>query len=66
MKVGDLVLFDEEFYSSLKKDTQIDIRKFGMITVVRELFYCVTTGTVDDLWVTAADIKKINLDKASK
>jgi len=66
MKIGDLVEFDEEFYVFMKKDNTLKIQKIGMITEVKEMFYCVASGDITDLWVTNSDIKKINLDKASE
>ena len=63
MKIGDLVEFDEEFYSFMIKDNTLPIQRIGIITEVKELFYCVTSGKITDLWVSAQDIKKINLDK---
>ena len=66
MEVGDLIEFDEEFYAYMKKDNTLRIQKVGMITEVKDMFYWVASGDVTDLWVTTADIKKINLDKASE
>jgi|ETNvirenome_2_30_1030614.scaffolds.fasta_scaffold121615_1 hypothetical protein len=66
MEVGDLIEFDEEFYAYMKKDNSLYIQNIGMITEVKDMFYCVASGDITDLWVTAADIKKINLDKASE
>ena len=63
MEVGDLIEFDEEFYAYMKKDNTLQIQRIGMITEVKDMFYCVVSGDVIDLWVTTADIKKINLDK---
>ena len=63
MEVGDLIEFDEEFYAYMKKDNSLQIQKIGMITEVKDMFYCVASGDITDLWVTTADIKKINLDK---
>ena len=65
MKVGDLIKFDEDFYHSMKS-AGIGIIEIGVITEVRELFYCINSGTVDDLWVSPPDVKKIKLDKLSK
>ena len=65
MEVGDLVEFDEDFYKSLKS-AKIDIRPIGIIKEAKELFYCVQSGTVNDLWVSSPDIKKIKLDKYKK
>tara|TARA_R100000005_G_C4914697_1_gene150758 strand:- start:356 stop:574 length:219 start_codon:yes stop_codon:yes gene_type:complete len=64
MCVGDLVVFDDEFYKSMK--SVADIREIAIITEVKELFYCVSSGDVHDLWVSIPDIKKINLDKLLK
>lgn len=66
MKIGDLVEFDEEFFSFMRKDNTLQIQKIGIITEVKEMFYCVASGDVTDLWVSTRDIKKINLDKVSK
>ena len=66
MEVGDLIEFDEEFYAYMKKDNTLQIQRIGMITEVKDMFYCVVSGDVIDLWVTTADIKKINLDKHKK
>ncbi len=65
MKVGDLVRFDEDFYTSMVS-AGIAITEIGIISEVREMFYCVRSGEVDDLWVSPPDIKKINLNKFSK
>jgi hypothetical protein len=65
MNIGDLIEFDEEFYNSLKA-ANIDIKPIGIIKEAKELFYRVQTGTLDDLWVSKPDIKKINLDKYKK
>ncbi len=65
MEVGDLVKFDEDFYTSMV-GAGIGITKIGIILEVREMFYCIRSGVVDDLWVTPPDIKKINLNKFSK
>jgi hypothetical protein len=65
MEIGDLVEFDEEFYSYMKSDNALRIQKVGIITEVKEMFYCVTSGDITDLWVTTADIKKINLDNVA-
>jgi len=62
MEIGDLVLFDEEFYSSMKK-AGIPLLKVAIVIEKKDLFCCVRSGDVDDLWVTPPDIKKINLDK---
>ena len=62
MKVGDLVRFDEDFYRSLIS-AGIEINEVAVITEVKDLFYCVTSGLINDLWVSVPDIKKINLDK---
>jgi hypothetical protein len=62
MNVGDLVRFDEDFYRNLV-NAGIKINEVAIITEVKELFYCVTSGQVDDLWVSVPDIKKIKLDK---
>lgn len=62
MKVGDLVRFDEDFYRSLIS-AGIKINQVAIITEVKDMFYCVTSGAVDDLWVSRPDVKKINLDK---
>jgi len=66
MEIGDLVEFDEEFYAYMKSDNTLHIHKIGMITEVREMFYCVVSGDITDLWVTTADIKKISLDNPSE
>ena len=65
MDVGDFVEFDEEFYTSMKS-AKIDIRKVALVTEAKDMFFCVRSGTVEDLWVSLPDIKKIKLDKASK
>ena len=65
MEIGDLVEFDEEFYKSLRS-VNVDIRPIGIIREAKELFYCVQSGTVKDLWVSPPDIKKINVDKYKK
>ena len=62
MKVGDLVRFDEDFYRSLTS-VGVKINEVAVITEVKELFYCVSSGLVNDLWVSIPDIKKIKLDK---
>ena len=64
MSIGDLVEFEESFYNSMKQVA--DIRRVGLIIDAREMFYCVSTGTVNDLWVSPPDIKKICLDKIIK
>ncbi len=66
MKLGDLIEFDEEFYAYMKKDNTLQIHRIGMITEVKDMFYCVASGQVTDLWVTTTDIKKISLDKTSE
>ena len=66
MEIGDLIEFDEEFYTYMKKDNTLHIHRIGMITEVRDMFYCVASGDITDLWVTTADIKKINLDNPSE
>ena len=66
MEIGDLIEFDEEFYAYMKNDNTLRIQKIGMITEVKEMFYCVATGDITDLWVTTADIKKISLDNSSE
>ena len=65
MEIGDLVEFDEDFFRSMRS-ADIDIRKIGLIREAKEMFYCVESGTVNDLWVSPPDIKKINLDKHKK
>ena len=65
MKVGDLIKFDDDFYTSMS-NAGIGIERIGLIMEVKDMFYCVKSGTVDDLWVSIPDIKKINLDKYSK
>ena len=65
MKVGDLVKFDEDFYTSMVR-AGVAIAEVGIILEVRDMFYCVRSGEVDDLWVGPPDIKKINLNKFSK
>ena len=62
MKVGDLVKFDEDFFNSMT-GAGIRISEFGIIMEVKEMFYCIHSGEVNDLWVSPPDIKKINLDK---
>ena len=66
MEIGDLIEFDEEFYAYMKNDNTLQIQKIGMITEVKEMFYCVVSGDITDLWVTTADIKKISLDNSSE
>ena len=66
MEIGDLIEFDEEFYTYMKNDNTLRIQKIGMITEVKEMFYCVDSGDITDLWVTTADIKKISLDNPSE
>lgn len=66
MEIGDLIEFDEEFYTYMKNDNTLRIQKIGMITEVKEMFYCVASGDITDLWVTTADIKKISLDNPSE
>ncbi len=66
MEIGDLIEFDEEFYAYMKNDNTLRIQKIGMITEVKEMFYCVVSGDITDLWVTTADIKKISLDNPSE
>ena len=66
MEIGDLIEFDEEFYTYMKNDNTLRIQKIGMITEVKEMFYCVVSGDITDLWVTTADIKKIKLDNPSE
>jgi len=58
MKVGDLIEFDEQFYDSMIK-AGIPLNKIGIIKEVKEMFYCIQSGTVDDLWVSTPDIKKL-------
>jgi len=65
VKVGDLIKFDDDFYTSMSS-VGIGIERIGIIMEVRDMFYCIKSGTVDDLWVSMPDIKKINLDKYSK
>jgi len=65
MAVGDLIAFDEEFYKSMKSVCS-GIQEIGIITEVKEMFYCVSSGNVHDLWVSIPDIKKINVDKTFK
>ena len=65
MKVGDLIRFDDDFYKSMAS-AGIGIEKIGIIMEVKDMFYCVKSGTVDDLWVSTPDVVKINLDKYAK
>ena len=65
MNVGDLIEFDEDFYRLIKA-MEVDIGSVGIIREAKDMFYRVQTGSVQDLWVSPADIKKINLDKYSK
>ena len=59
MNVGDLVKFDEDFYKSMTS-AGMAINEIAIIMEVRDLFYCVQSGEVNDLWVTPPDIKRIN------
>tara|TARA_R100000005_G_C4957459_1_gene175490 strand:+ start:337 stop:558 length:222 start_codon:yes stop_codon:yes gene_type:complete len=65
MSIGDLIMFDDDFYKSMSS-AGIGIEKIGIIVEVKEMFYCIKSGEVDDLWVSVPDIKKINLDKYAK
>ena len=65
MKIGDLIKFDEDFYKSMKS-SGINISEVGIVVEVKDIFCCVQSGEVDDLWVTPPDIKKINLDKYTR
>jgi hypothetical protein len=65
MSVGDLIKFDEEFYRSMSS-AGIPIKEIGIIMEVKDMFYCIKSGGVDDLWVSKPDVKKINLDKCLK
>ena len=65
MKIGDLVKFDEEFYKSMKA-AGIKINEVAIVVETKELFCCVQSGEVGDLWVSPPDIKKIILDKCPK
>ena len=65
MNIGDLIEFYEEFYKTVKS-MNVDIGLIGIIREAKEMFYRVQTGSIQDLWVSAPDIKKINLDKYSK
>ena len=60
LEVGDLIQFDEEFYNSLVS-AGIGIERIGLITEAKEMFYCVRSGVVDDLWVSIPDIKKVKV-----
>ncbi len=62
MKVGDLISFEDDFYNSMTK-AGIEISRVGIIIKVRDMFYRVRSGKVEDLWVSPPDIKRINLDK---
>ena len=61
MNIGDLIEFEDSFYNSMRQVA--DIRRVGLIIDVKEMFYCVSTGSVHDLWVSIPDIKKIRLTK---
>ena len=62
MKVGDLIRFEDDFYNSMIK-AGIEISRVGIIVKVREMFYRVRSGKVEDLWVSPPDIRRIKLDK---
>ena len=65
MKIGDLIKFDEEFYESLV-GAGVPINKIGIIREVKDMFYCIQSGDVNDLWVSPPDVKKIYTNKQSK
>jgi hypothetical protein len=62
MKVGDLISFEDDFDNSMIK-AGIGIGKVGIIVKVKDMFYRIRTGQVEDLWVSPPDIKRIRLDK---
>ena len=62
MKVGDLVEIDEDLFNQMVA-VGVNLQRIALITKADEGFYCVTSGDVEDLWLSPPDIKKIRVDK---
>ena len=66
MKVGDLVELEESFYKSMKS-VGVKIGRVGIIIKENDGFYCVSTGEVDDMWLTLPDTRKVkNIHKTKR
>lgn len=65
MKIGDLVELDESFYQSMRS-VGLKLNRIAIIIKENDGFYCVSTGEVDDMWLTLPDIRKVKIIKETK
>tara|TARA_Y100001973_G_C5176204_1_gene322091 strand:- start:536 stop:751 length:216 start_codon:yes stop_codon:yes gene_type:complete len=65
MKVGDLVELEESLYKSMRS-VGVKLNRVAIITKEKDGFYCVSTGEVDDMWLTLPDIRKVKITQETK